>query len=40
MSTAFVYESTDIPEGMLLDEWRRRNAQTRRNRRFGRLRLW
>jgi hypothetical protein len=38
MSTAFVYESCDIPEGMLLDEWRRRNVQPRPNRRFGWLR--
>jgi hypothetical protein len=38
MSSAFVYESCDIPEGMRLDEWRRRDVQQRRNRRFGRLR--
>jgi hypothetical protein len=38
MSSAFVYETCDIPEGMRLDEWRRRGPQPRRNRRFGRLR--
>ena len=39
MSSAFVYETCDIPEGMRLDEWRRRGQQqSRRNRRFGRLR--
>ena len=37
MSYAFAYESTDVPVGMRLSDWRRAHNRPRRRGRVGRL---